>query len=172
MHGQRQPGSTLRVYLPREPRRRGRDHMCSAPLSCPHPLCPKRQRSQSLPLSIYPLSCSYSIYYSLVLVVGGDNLAANNNVERVFMIVLLVAGSILYALVVSYILGTGWVESVLRGLEWLEASALTGVQRSTTRQQPRLCLMRAHRSRHSRPVLSRRPTTHSFPPRRCPTWLS
>ncbi|KAG2426883.1 hypothetical protein HXX76_012670 [Chlamydomonas incerta] len=44
---------------------------------------------------------SYSIYYSLVLVVGGDNLQANNNLERVFMIVLLVAGSILYALVVS-----------------------------------------------------------------------
>eukprot|EP00198_Chlamydomonas_reinhardtii_P010491 XP_001699828.1 predicted protein [Chlamydomonas reinhardtii] len=44
---------------------------------------------------------SYSIYYSLVLVVGGDNLPANNNLERAFMIVMLVAGSILYALVVS-----------------------------------------------------------------------
>ena len=43
---------------------------------------------------------SYSIYYSLVLVVGGDNLPANNNLERAFMIVMLVAGSILYALVV------------------------------------------------------------------------
>ncbi|KAG2483266.1 hypothetical protein HYH03_017864 [Edaphochlamys debaryana] len=41
------------------------------------------------------------MYYSYVLVVGADNISAFNNLERAFFIVMLVAGSVLYALVIS-----------------------------------------------------------------------
>ncbi|PNH00170.1 Potassium voltage-gated channel subfamily H member 7, partial [Tetrabaena socialis] len=42
-----------------------------------------------------------SLYYALVLVVGGDNLPAFNNVERVFYVLALIMGAVLYALIVS-----------------------------------------------------------------------
>ncbi|GLI67898.1 hypothetical protein VaNZ11_012222 [Volvox africanus] len=50
------------------------------------------------------LHYSVALYYSYVLVVGSDNPAMQpeNNVERVFMIVMLVTGSLLSALVVSH----------------------------------------------------------------------
>ncbi|GIL57666.1 hypothetical protein Vafri_12844 [Volvox africanus] len=50
------------------------------------------------------LHYSVALYYSYVLVIGSDNpsMQAENNVERVFMIVMLVTGSLLSALVVSH----------------------------------------------------------------------
>ncbi|KAG2487305.1 hypothetical protein HYH03_014144 [Edaphochlamys debaryana] len=44
---------------------------------------------------------SLAIYCSLMLVVGADNLTAVNNLERIFFIVMLFLGIVLYALVIS-----------------------------------------------------------------------
>ena len=42
-----------------------------------------------------------ALYYSFVLVVGSDNLPAFNNVERVYYLVVLIIGAVLYAFIVS-----------------------------------------------------------------------
>ncbi|KXZ48351.1 hypothetical protein GPECTOR_28g758 [Gonium pectorale] len=44
---------------------------------------------------------SSALYLSFVLVVGSDNLPAQNNLERAFMIAMLITGAVLYALIIS-----------------------------------------------------------------------
>ncbi len=46
---------------------------------------------------------SAALYYAFVLVVGSDNLPAANNVERVFYVLMLIAGAVMYALIVSWV---------------------------------------------------------------------
>lgn len=55
----------------------------------------------------HSLASQYSaaLYYAFVLVVGSDNLPAYNNVERVFYVLMLIAGAVMYALIVSRVCG-------------------------------------------------------------------